>query len=68
VPTSLENALAQIGPIRTGIGALSAGILDTNLARLVGVFSDNEGDHEIERLLNLLDKFARTIRNFRVRH
>jgi hypothetical protein len=67
VPISLENALAQIGLIRTGIGAFSAGILNTSDARLVGVFSDNESDHEIERLLNLLDNFASAGSGFRVR-
>src|ERR1700756_1102759 len=63
-----RKCLAQIGLIRTGIGSFSAGILHTGRARFVGVFSDNESDHEIERSLNLLDNFSRAIRSFFVTH
>jgi hypothetical protein len=53
-----RECLAQIGLIRTGIGAFSAGILNTSRARFIGVFSNNESDHEIERLLNSLDNLS----------
>jgi len=63
-----RECLAQIGLIRTGIGAFFAGILNTSRARFIGVFSDNESDHEIERLLNSLDNFVRSFENFFARH
>jgi hypothetical protein len=59
-----RNGVSQIGLIRTGIGGFSAGILNTNGAQSVGVFSDNESDHEIESLLNLLGNFVSAVRKF----
>jgi hypothetical protein len=61
-----DHALAQIRLIRTGIGRLSAGILDTNRMSAAGIFSDNKDDHEIESLFNFSGDFACLISAFSV--